>query len=191
MKHKFGVSSESSKGKGHPIMYGKPKEAIWFTDFPDGGGYPKGFLEWAFEIMGVTDPSLVLHLCSGSIISGITIDIRPEMNPTYVCDCRHTPFPDESFDFILADPPYAENYAQNLYNTKEVFPKPGEILKEASRLLKIGGQIGLLHFIVPVTRRPMKIKKVYGITTGNGNAIRAWTLLEKVAEDSVRWRNGI
>ena len=190
-RHSFGTSSKSSKGKGHPIMYGKPQPAKYFDDFPDGGGYPKGFIEWAFDIMGVTDPSMVVHLCSGSVKIGITIDIRPEMNPTICCDCRNVPLKDEAIDFILADPPYAKDYAENLYKTGEFYPKPGEILKEASRILKIGGQVGLMHFIVPVTRRPLKMKHVYGITTGNGTAIRAWTLLEKVNEDSVRWRNGI
>ncbi len=190
MKHIFGTSSKSSKGQGHPIMYGKPQPAILFDPFPEGGAYPKGFLEWAFDIMGVKDPSVVLHLCSGSVRSGITVDIRPETNPSFVCDCRKVPLPDETFDFILADPPYAKDYARNLYGTETCYPKPGEILRESARLLRIGGLVGLLHFIIPVTRKPLKIRKIYGITTGNGTAIRAWTLLEKVDIKNARWRNG-
>lgn len=190
-KHVFGTSSKSSKGQGHPIMYGKPKQANWFEPFPDGGGYPKGFLEWAFEIMGVQNPEEVLHLCSGSVKTGIRVDIRPEMNPTICADCRNVPLPDSSVKFILADPPYDENYARMRYNTESSYPKPGEILKEAGRLLQVGGKIGLLHFIVPMTRKPLKMRGVYGITTGNGTAIRAWTLCEKVNVEYHRWRNGI
>ena len=178
-KHWFGASGKSSKGKGHPIMYGKPKPAKHFVDFPDGGGYPIGFIEWAYEIMGVTDPEKVLHLCSGSMRTGVRVDIRPEMQPTVCCDIRNTPFPDESFDFILSDPPYAESYAENLYGTGQHYPKPSEILKEATRLLRPNGYFGLLHFIVPMNRKPMKLVQVYGITTGAGYAIRAWSLFTK------------
>lgn len=160
-------------------MYGKPKPARHFVDFPDGGGYPIGFVEWAYEVMGVTDPERVLHLCSGSMRTGVRVDIRHEMNPTVCCDIRNTPFPDESFDFILSDPPYAESYAENLYGTGQHYPKPSEILKEATRLLRPNGYFGLLHFIVPMNRSPMKLVQVYGITTGAGYAIRAWSLFTK------------
>lgn len=190
-KHDFGTSNKNSKGKGHPIMYGKPQKATHFVDFPDGGGYPKGFVEWALETMGCHDPSALLHLCSGSMRTGVRVDIRPEMNPDIVADCRDVPLADGSFDFVLADPPYAEDYARNLYGTERYYPKPGQILKEAARLLRVGGKVGLLHFIVPVTRKPLKIRGVYGITSGNGNAIRAWTLLEKVDVASANWRNGV
>lgn len=185
-KHSFGPSGASSQGKGHPIMYGKPKAAQWFTDFPEGGGYPKGFIEWAYDVMAAergldVEPSEVLHLCGGSLTTGVTVDIRPEKNPTIVADCRAVPLPDESFDFILADPPYSAEYARNLYGTEEHYPKPGQILKEAMRLLRPGGLFGLLHFQVPMVRKPAKIVNVYGITTGSGYAIRAWTLLRKDA----------
>lgn len=187
--HSFGVSSPSSRGKGHPIMYGKPQPVQHFVDFPDGGGYPKGFIEWALEEMECDDPSKVLHLCSGSVRSGVKVDIRPEMKPDIVADCRNVPLPDESFDFIMVDPPYAEDYARNLYGTEEVYPKPGEILKECARLLRVGGRVGLLHFIVPMNRKPLKFVRVYGITTGLGNAIRAWSLLEKHDIRTGKWRN--
>lgn len=178
-KHWFGAYSSKSKGKGHPIMYGLPKEAILFNPFPEGGGYPKRFLEWAFKVMNVNNPQEVLHLCSGSVCSGVTVDIRSSVKPKIIADVRALPFRDNSFNFILADPPYGETYAENLYHTGKYYPKPGEILREASRILKPGGFIGLLHFIVPMPRHPLKIVGVYGITTGSGYAIRAWTLLRK------------
>lgn len=179
-KHWFGpYKTSSSTGKGHPIMYGKPKPALHFQAFPEGGGYPKGFIEWAFGMMEVPDPSKVLHLCSGSVVTGIRVDIRPETHPDIVGDCRNTGLPDESFDFILADPPYSESYAENLYGTGKDYPKPGEILREACRLLKPGGKVGLLHFLVPMTRKPLRLLGVWGITTGAGYAIRAWSLFVK------------
>jgi len=183
-EHWFGPkpsNTQKRKGKGHPLMFSF-SEADMFDPFPEGGGYPKGFLAKAFAILGVTDPKKVLHLCSGSLKSGITVDIRTETNPNIVADCRAVPLPDDSINWILADPPYSEEYARNLYGTDKYYPKPGQILKEGSRLLKVGGRIGLLHFQVPMFRKPLKLLNVYGITTGLGYAIRAFSVLEKQEE---------
>ena len=171
-------SDTGDQGKGHPLLFGfTPAEM--FDDFPDGGGYPKRFLGLAFETLGVTDPARVLHLCSGSMRVGVTVDIRPEMHPTIVADARHVPLPDESFDWIMADPPYSAEYARNLYGTEDVYPRPGQLLNEASRLLRPGGRVGILHFQVPVFRKPLRLVGVWGITTGLGYAIRAWSVFEK------------
>jgi hypothetical protein len=177
--HWFGPRGKASKGQGHPVLFGF-KDVEHFGPFPDGGGYPLKFLKRAYEILGVTNPSTVLHLCSGSIKTGIRIDIRPDMQPDYVCDCRQTPLPDDSIDWIVADPPYSKEYAENLYGTGAYYPKPGEILREASRLLRPGGRVGLLHFQVPMFHRPLRLVGVFGITTGLGYNIRAFTVLEKV-----------
>lgn len=157
-------------------------EAEHFEPFPDGGGYPLRFLKRAFERLEVTDPSKVVHLCSGSMKSGITVDIRPEVHPQILADCRKVPLPDASCDWIMADPPYAESYAENLYGTGKSYPEPGDIVKEMARLLKPGGRCALLHFVVPVTRRSwgLKDRKVYTITTGAGYAVRAWTMFTKM-----------
>jgi hypothetical protein len=161
-------------------MYGKPKPALHFDPFPDGGGYPKGFLEWAYTTLGVGDPGAVLHLCSGSVRTGTTVDIRPECHPSVVADCRNTGLDANSFKFIMCDPPYSEDYATNLYGTGENYPKPGQILKEVSRLLMPDGLCGFLHFQVPMTKKPLKIQTVYGVTTGAGYAIRAFTTMKKM-----------
>ena len=178
MKHWFGPNSCKSKGNGHPIMFGK-NPSLDFGAFKDGGGYPLRFMSFAYNVLGVTDPDKVVHLCSGSVTRGIRIDIRPEVNPTIVADCRKVPLSDGSCDWIMADPPYSREYAKNLYGTELFYPTPNEILKEASRLLRIGGRIGLLHFQVPMFRKPLNLIQVYGITTGLGYNIRAWSVLEK------------
>ena len=51
--------------------------------------------------------------------------------------------------------------------------------REAARLLRPGGRVGLLHFQVPMFHRPLRLVGVFGITTGLGYNIRAFTLLEK------------
>lgn len=178
-RHWFGPNAgENAKGRGHPIMFGFDT-AQDFGPFPDGGGYPIHFLNKAYDTLGVTNPDQVLHLCSGSMKRGITVDIRAETNPTIVADARHTPLDDNTFDWIMIDPPYSKEYAKNLYGTEAVYPTNGELLREATRLLKPNGRVGLLHFQVPMFRKPLKLISVYGITTGLGYNIRAWTVLEK------------
>lgn len=173
-------------------MFGNPRPAVHFDEFPDGGGYPLRFVEWIYEQWNVTDPTSVLHLCSGSMTSGIRIDIRLECQPDFVADCRTVPMRDESFDFIMADPPYSEDYAKDLYDTAQHYPRPGQIAKEACRLLRPGGYFGLLHVQVPMTRKPLRVEAVYGITTGAGYAIRAFTVCRKGSRVlcDAKWRDG-
>jgi hypothetical protein len=171
-------SRTGDQGSGHPVLFGF-SPAMVMDAFPDGGGYPIRFLDRAYPTLGVTDPTKVLHLCSGSVRVGVTVDIRPEMHPSIVADCRAVPLPDESFDWIMADPPYSEQYAENLYGTGKDYPKPSEILREACRLLRSGGRVGILHFQVPMHRPPLRMVGVWGVSTGAGYAIRAWTVFEK------------
>lgn len=180
--HAFGAYGQSSKGEGHPVLFGKPRPVAHFEAMPDGGGYPKGFVEWALAEMGCDDPDAVLHLCSGSMRTGVRVDIRPEMEPDIVADCRAVPLPDQSFDFIMIDPPYSEEYARNLYGTADHYPLPNQILREACRLLRPNGKVGFLHFQVPMSNKPLRLVRVYGLTTGAGYAIRAWSLFERMVE---------
>lgn len=178
VRHWFGPSGESSGGGGHPVMF-TFAPAVEYERFPEGGGYPKGFLERAYRLVRAADPDRVLHLCSGSVQRGIRLDVRAEKRPTVIADARHAPFRDATFDAILIDPPYSEDYASNLYGTGEVYPTPGALMAEACRLLRPGGRVGLLHFQVPMIRKPLRMVGVWGITTGAGYAIRAFTVCEK------------
>lgn len=182
--HWFGARSDSSAGAGHPVMFSfAPSED--FELFSDGGGYPLGFLDRAYRLLHVTDPNTVLHLCSGSMVRGIRVDVRASRKPTVIADARNTPFRDESFDAILIDPPYSEDYATNLYGTGNVYPAPGTLMNEALRLLRPGGRVGMLHFQVPMIRKPLALVGVWGITTGLGYAIRAFTVCEKSAQGAL------
>jgi hypothetical protein len=174
-------SQTGDQGNGHPVLFGFAP-ALQYVAMPDGGGYPIGFLERAYSTLGVTNPDRVLHLCSGSLRVGVRVDIRSEMEPDIVADCRAVPLPDESFDWIMADPPYSEQYAANLYGTAGDYPAPSQILKEASRLLRPGGTVGLLHFQVPMHRPPLQMVGVWGVSTGAGYAIRAWTVFRKAQQ---------
>lgn len=167
-------------------MFGAPQPALHFADFPEGGGYPKGFIEWAYALMGVDDPSEVLHVCSGSMRTGVRVDVREQKRPSVVADGRALPFASNTFRYALIDPPYSQDYATNLYGTGDRYPRPGQLLAEAARVVAPDGLIGFLHFQVPMFRKPLSIEGIYGITQGLGYAIRAWTLLRRGWDDRQR-----
>lgn len=165
-------------GRGHPVMFGLP-EAEYFGDFPDGGGYPHGFLKRAFEILSVTDPADVLHVCSGSMKIGVRVDVRPETRPTVVADGRALPFADNAFQWVMVDPPYSREYAENLYGTGRLYPDPHTLVKECLRVLRPCGFLGFMHHMVPKFARPARLVTVYAITQGPGYNVRAWTVFTK------------
>lgn len=167
-------------GGGHPVLFSF-SPAFEFEPFPDSGGYPISFLKWAYKTMGVTRPQAVLHVCAGSVSVGLTVDVRIETRPRIVGDARHLPLRDSSVPWVMADPPYSRPYAENLYGTGDRFPGPVQIASEAARVLEDGGIFGILCFQVPRAPRPLECIGVWGVTTGAGYNIRAWSVFRKGA----------
>lgn len=157
-----------------------PVQTHHFDPFEDGGGYPRDFMAMMCRTLRA-EPESILHVCSGSVRSGLTVDIRPETTPRVVADGRALPFADESFRAVAIDPPYSPEWAANLYGT--TYPRPLHLLLEADRVLVLGGRCGLMHWLVPYNGRcRMKLTEVHGITQGPGYRIKAWTVFEKPVE---------
>ncbi len=127
----------------------------------------------------MTDPAKVLHVCSGSMRVGVTLDLRQSMKPRVVGDALHLPFRDRVFRWAMADPPYSVAYAENLYGTGDRYPPPKTLLAEVARVLVPGGRVGLLHHMTPLVPPGLRLVKVYGVSTGCGYQMRAWTVLER------------
>ena len=137
------------------------------------GAYPGGFL-WRAKVLM---PGEMCHLCSGTIQGDFTVDINPDMLPDLEADARDTGLPDESFDAVLLDPPYTPEDAK-VYGFE--YPEPRDLMAEAWRLVRPGGRVGMLHYIVP--RKPHKdarLLAVVGVMVGFGNRIRVLTVFEK------------
>lgn len=60
---------------GHPAMFALTP-VVELGRQPEGGGFPVGLVEWAFDVMDVTAPERVLHVCSGSVRARLTLDLR-------------------------------------------------------------------------------------------------------------------
>jgi SAM-dependent methyltransferase len=167
---------------GHAAVF-RLDQVVELADFPEGGGFPKRFLaDVAYPTLGVTDPARVLHICSGSVRAPFTIDRRSSVRPAVVADARALPFRNATFDWAIADPPYSREWARTLYGiTARQYPTPGGIVTEALRVLRPGGRVGLLHYMVPpYSTASARLVGVWGITVGPGSTIRAWSVLEKL-----------
>ena len=120
----------------------------------------------------------MLHVCSGSLRLPWTVDIRPEVKPWIVADGCALPLQDSSFPAVLLDPPYVPAWARQ-YGTR--YPPTYPLLREAARVVRRGGRIGILHFLVPFPPKGTKIVKVLGVSVGVGYQMRAFTVYERSA----------
>ncbi|MFL6074336.1 MAG: class I SAM-dependent methyltransferase [Mycobacteriales bacterium] len=163
---------------GHPVMYGRPRTVQPFGRMPHGGGYPHGFLDFAYQQLAVSDPDRVLHVCSGSMRTGIRVDIRPECQPTVVADGTRLPFPAAVFDWVLIDPPYSELLARRHFGTR--YPTPRKLLREAARVLTLGGRVGILHYQTPHAVAGLRFHGVHAVYLGPGTRLRAFTVFARI-----------
>ena len=161
------------------VRFTEAMEAEYLGPCPSG--YPVGgFLGFAFETLGVTDPAQVLHFFGGGVRGGITVDLRPETNPTVCCDVRHTPFEDASFDWIMADGPVTPLFNMYLYGIPNGFPDEKDVILEAKRLLRVGGAYGTLTPIVPEDVDGLVREKSYAVITEPGRMVCGWHVMRRV-----------
>lgn len=145
---------------------------------PVFGRLPKRFLETVVQpALGVARAD-ILHICSGSLREGRTVDIRPEVRPWLVADALNLPLADDSEEAVFLDPPYTPAWARQ-YGVK--YPPTYPLLREALRVLKPGSRLALFHFLVPYTPKGARLVKVYGVTVGMGYQIRALSVFKKDA----------
>lgn len=166
---------------GHPVLFNMGP-VTELAPFPSGGGYPVGFVEAAAKLMGAA-PAEIVHLCSGSVRGGrLTIDVRSDAGADVVADARWLPLGAATVDAILVDPPYDPDYAEALWGLGRVYPAPLVLLRECAHALRPGGRVGMLHHLVPLLPASLRRVGTYGVSTGPGYRIRAFTVAERVAD---------
>ena len=127
------------------------------------GGFPLHFEKKLLRELSI-DPAVhkILHPFGGQAEFGLRVDINPETNPDVVADAHDLPFEDNIFDLVVLDPPYSEEYAERLYDTK----KFGKLrfrtyTAEAVRVCKECGYVVMYHYIAtPSIKNTILAKRI-------------------------------
>jgi hypothetical protein len=144
------------------------------------GQYPPTFLKRALALF--PDVKDILHCPSGTVEGpGVTVDlVRDAIRKPQIQACASAlPFENGSFDLWLADPPYTNGDSEK-YGCKP-FPL-GKLMKEAHRVVRIGGHLGVLHTYYPSYRRKdWKLVGLIAVVTGFQRATRIFSIFERRA----------
>lgn len=148
----------------------------WFLPRPKQdhykGGMPLHCESWliqlAKDILNMPDSTLnMVNLFCGMNKYGLRIDIKEEVNPHILSDAHN--FSDKLHgkqqDFILADPPYSNEEAAEIYGTPKLNYKIWTA--ECDKVLRPGGLLCVYHKYVMPNPNPTKYKVVKRVFIGN------------------------
>lgn len=144
------------------------------------GGYPSGYLKRVQALF--PDKKNVLHLFSGkvdqSILPGKTVDLNASLCPDYLDDAQSLEnVPVESFDLVLADPPYSVEDCVH-YRTSMV--KRNKVTAALGKRLKAGAHVVWLDQVLPMYRKDQfSITGVIGMVKSTNHRFRVVTIFEK------------
>lgn len=149
------------------------KNIAWFLPRPKPdhykGGMPLYAEEWlldlAKDILKKDNPK-ILNLFCGMNKQGTRVDIKKEVNPDICCDAHEVSefFEYDSFDIVLADPPYSDEESEQLYGTPKINYK--NWTNECDLLLKENGLLIVYHKYVMPNPNPEKYEVVKRVFIG-------------------------
>ncbi len=148
------------------------------------GGYPAGYLRRVRALF--PDKTRVLHLFSGKVdlaaLPGDTVDINADLGPTYVDDAQKLEnVPLETYDLILADPPYSIEDAER-YKTTMI--KRNAVMR-ALQGVSPGTHVVWLDQVLPMYRKDaFAIDAVIGMVKSTNHRFRVVTIFRRVGEAS-------
>lgn len=144
------------------------------------GGYPNTYLRRVRAMF--PDKQHALHVFSGKVdleaFPGDTVDINPDLSPTYVDDCQTLlTVPLENYDIILADPPYSGEDADH-YGTTMV--RRNCVVKALTRC-KPGTHLVWLDMTLPQYRKDTwKSEADIGIRRSTNHRFRSVTIFRRL-----------
>ena len=152
---------------------------LWFLPRPNGTKYVGSFpLHFEKRLFQIYKPHLILQPFGGKAEYGLRMDINPDVGPDVVGDAHSMPFADNSFDFVLCDPPYSLDLSGRLYKTGDIREK--EYIKEAVRVCKLGGYVGLYHWVMQPRPKGTRYDRVIVIITRIRHHARFCCVFQKV-----------
>ena len=144
------------------------------------GGYPHGYLSRIKAMF--PDKNRALHVFSGRVDQsawpGDTVDLNPEMEPTYLDDAQslgNVPLGD--YDIVLADPPYSVEDAEHYQPT---MVKRNKVMKALSGC-RAGTHVVWLDQVLPMYRKDTwRIVGVIGMVKSTNHRFRVITIFERL-----------
>lgn len=146
------------------------------------GGYPAGYIKRIAALF--PDKRRVLHVFSGmvdqSALPGDTVDLNAELMPTFVDDAQTLEaVPLETYDLVLADPPYSIEDAAR-YRTTMV---NRTLVMRALRRLPAGAHVVWLDQVLPMFRKDrFAIEAVIGMVKSTNHRFRVVTIFRRLEE---------
>jgi len=144
------------------------------------GGYPATCLRRVRSLF--PKKTAVLHLFSGRVdlseMPGDTVDINPELDPTFVDDAQTLKgVPVHDYDLILCDPPYSVEDAEH-YKTTMV--KRNLVMRALSERSKPGTHVVWLDQVLPMYRKSDWLVRGYiGVVKSTNHRFRVVTIFER------------
>lgn len=144
------------------------------------GGYPAGYLRRIRALF--PDKKRPLHLFSGmvdtSAFPGDTVDINPELNPTYLDDAQCLErVPLERYDLVLADPPYSVEDSAH-YGTTMI--SRNKVMRALQRL-RPGAHVVWLDQVLPMYRKAVfEPEAVIGMWKSTNHRFRGITIFRRL-----------
>ena len=125
------------------------------------GGFPLHFEKKLLRELDISpETHKILHPFGGKAEFGIRLDLNKDVSPDIIADAHILPFEDNSFDIVICDPPYNEEYAKRLYNLPK--PKFKTWVTESVRVLKENGYLVLYHFLaLPSVENTLLEKRIF------------------------------
>jgi hypothetical protein len=150
------------------------------------GGYPAGYLRRIRALF--PEKRRVLHLFSGKVdlntLPGDTVDIKPELKPTFVDDAQtllRVPLP--TYDLILADPPYSGEDAHR-YATTMI---KRNLVMRALQRAKPDAHIVWLDQVLPMYRKDtFAVEAVIGMVKSTNHRFRVITIFRRLERREAR-----
>lgn len=142
------------------------------------GSFPLHFERKLWRLLG--EPEKVLHPFGGLAEIGDRVDLNETTGPTWVGDAHDLHFiDDETYDLVICDPPYSNEYAKILYGTPAL--KWGTWIAEAVRVTRVGGHVAVYHVKQPPRPAGTKLVQRVVVLTRTWHAPRVCFVFERLS----------